>query len=354
MIGLIPEPPFDPRSWSGSSAWFFAALKEGGVIDDAYEVALSPAADRVQKLRAFAPSLPKWRAKYHASIPRFEALSRRARELGNGGSTLQVGAWFRGRDYSYHDGNSAMWYRHYGGLLGDRAVARHLSFEREVYDGMRGILVMSAWLADSFLRDFGQKSEKVHVVGAGVNLPTPPVIERSWETPRFMIVGRDFARKGGQFLLEAFKQVRREVPDAELVIVGPDLNLEMPGVSCPGLLSKANPEHQQRLDKLFRQATCMVLPSIYEPFGISLTEGMIYGLPCVTVDRCAMPEIVQHGKTGLVARPGDAASLAAAMIEIAKNPVQGKEFGAAGRARALSNYTWRAVAEKIGDITHDK
>jgi glycosyltransferase involved in cell wall biosynthesis len=358
-IGLIPEPPHDPRSWSGSALPFFRALTSAGAISQAREVALGPVRQRLEQLRAFSLPVEKWKALFHASVGRFDALSSCAAALAAGADTIQVGAWFQvrtpGRHFSYHDGNAAMWHRHYGrGSLSEKQVARHLAWERSVYDSMRGIFVMSSWLADSFVRDFHQPASKVHVVGAGVNLDTPEEIRRDWSVPRFLMVGRDFKRKGGDYLLEAFRKVRREVPAAELVLVGPTLSIEEPGVTCTGLLSKANPLEQAELDRLFRSATAVVLPSIYEPFGISLTEGMIYGLPCVTVNRCALPEIVQHGRTGLVAEPESADSLAAAMIELARNPAQCAQFGAAGRVRAIENFTWPAVAAKIKSVMDRK
>jgi glycosyltransferase involved in cell wall biosynthesis len=94
-----------------------------------------------------------------------------------------------------------------------------------------------------------------------------------------------------------------------------------------------------------------VLASIYEPFGISLCEAMIYGLPCVTVDRCAMQEIVLDGETGVVARAEDSRSLADSMLEIARHPNEARCMGMAGRERALSNFTWDAVARKIIRVT---
>ena len=110
--------------------------------------------------------------------------------------------------------------------------------------------------------------------------------------------------------------------------MGPDLSINEPGVVCAGFLSKSDTVGFARLHNLFTTATAIVLPSVYEPFGISLTEGMAYGLPCIATDRCAMPEIVQHGETGLVVPVADVFSLAKAMLELAKNPVAAAAMGA--------------------------
>lgn len=340
MLGLIPEPPFHPRSWSGSSAPFFSALKV-----DAREVR---AAQWPQKLKALAIPVSRWRARYHASVPRFEALTRAAGRVistHRPNSVLQIGAWFSSGAvadvpcHSYHDGNAAQWYRHYGrGLLSERERQRHLDWERSVYERMTRIFVMSEWLAKSFVDDFGIPRERLCVVGAGINMPFPPAVKRDFSKARFLFVGRDFERKGGRYLLDAFARVRREI-DAELIIAGPEPREAVEGVRWVGFLSKA------ALAPLFAQATCMILPSIYEPFGISLCEGMAWGLPCVTVDRCAMPEIV--GGCGVVACAEDASDLARAMLEIASDPEKSSAYGAAARARCAREFTWDAVAQKI-------
>jgi starch synthase len=93
-----------------------------------------------------------------------------------------------------------------------------------------------------------------------------------------------------------------------------------------------------------------VLPSIYEPFGISLIEGMAYGLPCIAADRCAMPEIVRHRENGLVVAAEDSNALARAMLEIAQSPSTAASMGALGRQRAEQEFTWAAVSENIQHI----
>jgi glycosyltransferase involved in cell wall biosynthesis len=213
---------------------------------------------------------------------------------------------------------------------------------------MSGIFVMSQWLANSFIGDFGVPEHKVYVVGAGINFELlPELIDRDFSTARFLLIGRDFARKGGKYLLEAFRIVRRVVPSAELTIVGPEPGAAEPGVHYAGFLRKSDPADLHKLNEIIRSSTVMVLPSVYEPFGISLLEGMAYGMPCIAVDRCALPEIVVNEDTGRIAKPQDSESLATAMIDLARNPDIAKRMGERGRQRVEEHFTWDAVARKI-------
>lgn len=365
LLGLIPEPPFHPRSWSGSSANFFGALRDAGLLADAENVQLNRTRERVEMLRKLSWPLERWKERYRASVPRFRALSNIARaeieRFPDITGVMQVGAWFSAASvttlpcFSYHDANAAMGYRNYGrGMLTEPQQRDHLSWENDVYAKLRGIFVMSSWLASSFMTDFGVPANKLNVVGAGINTGALPRLpDRDFSDARFLFVGKDFERKGGPFLLEAFAEVRRLVPRAELTIVGPSLKLDQEGVRCPGFLSNAVPEHVSQLNELFRSATTVVLPSVYEPFGISLLEGMAFGLPCIAADRCAMPEIVQHRKTGLVVTAENVSSLAEAMLELARNPADAESMGRAGRRRVEMDFTWGAVAKKIGVVLTD-
>jgi len=80
---------------------------------------------------------------------------------------------------------------------------------------------------------------------------------------------------------------------------------------------------------------------------------MSFGLPCIATDRCAMPEIVQHRKTGLIVPGEDARALAGAMIELARSPSDAAAMGNAGRRRVEEHFTWTAVARKITGILRD-
>jgi glycosyltransferase involved in cell wall biosynthesis len=365
LLGLIPEPPFHPRSWSGSSANFFGALRAQQALVDAAHVKVAPARERLEQLRVLSWPMERWKEAYHASVPRFRALTQNARtEIGRFGDLsgiLQVGAWFSAGAvtslpcFSYHDANAALGYRHYGrGLLSDVRMRQHLQWESSVYAQLRGMFVMSSWLAASFNTDYGVPLKKLHVVGAGINvgkLPEVPV--RDFSQARFLYVGKDFVRKGGPYLLQAFAEVRKQVPHAELGIVGPSLQLEQPGVTCHGFLSLAVPADVARLHDLFRSATAVVLPSVFEPFGISLLEGMAFGVPCIATNRCAMPEIVRHRESGLIVAAEDPASLAAAMVELARNPSDAAAMGRIGRRRVEADFTWDAVARKITRVLSD-
>lgn len=92
------------------------------------------------------------------------------------------------------------------------------------------------------------------------------------------------------------------------------------------------------------RATCAVLPSTQENFGLALAEAMAAGVPCIGSDAGGIPDVIHHGETGLLFPEGDWAALAVCLIEIHRNPKQAEAMSRAGRKDALDRFTIDAVA----------
>jgi glycosyltransferase involved in cell wall biosynthesis len=91
-------------------------------------------------------------------------------------------------------------------------------------------------------------------------------------------------------------------------------------------------------------ADIFVFHSFYETFGMVLAEAMSAGKAVVSVDSTAIPEVVEHGRHGLLVPPGDPAAMAAAIRRLIDDPAMRAAFGAAGRARVEREFNWDNVA----------
>jgi len=87
-----------------------------------------------------------------------------------------------------------------------------------------------------------------------------------------------------------------------------------------------------------------VCPSVYEPLGIVNLEAMACSTAVVASRVGGIPEVVSGGETGLLVPPDDPASLADAMNALLRDPGRADAFGRAGRARAVEEFSWDAVA----------
>lgn len=200
----------------------------------------------------------------------------------------------------------------------------------------------SDWAASSIRAQYGIDSAKVKVVGVGRNRDIP-VQGRAWDRPTFLIVASSWERKNGPRVLSAFEQVRQHHPDARLHVVGRHPRIDAPGVEPHGFLSLNDAAQKARLDELFAQATCFVMPSLHEPLGISYAEAGAAGIPSIGTERGGAREVIGPG--GTVVDPFDLRQLIDAMEGFAD-----PSHAAAVGQRALAHsqlYTWPRVAKRI-------
>jgi len=164
-----------------------------------------------------------------------------------------------------------------------------------------------------------------------------------------------FPRKGIRFLIEAAAQLAPRFPDLKVVIAGD-------GFERPELLRLAETlgisERVQflgwvpntELPPYYRAAAVSVIPSLEEGFGIPAAEAMGCQTAVVASDAGGLPEVVEHGVTGLIVPRGDSSALAAAIGALLADPAKRNQMGRAGRERALRLFDWDRTAEQLERI----
>ena len=214
-----------------------------------------------------------------------------------------------------------------------------------IYAEARRCAVASHWAAGSLFDDYGLGADCVAVVGLGANhwMAGRPSA-RHWDSPHFLFIGIDWERKGGPGLLRAYARLRAVRPDAVLDLVGGHPPLELPGVRTHGVVSQASPEGRRLIAELFAQASCLVMPSTVEPFGIVHVEAASAGIPSIA-SSVGGPRDVIGEDGGILVEPGEEEALYQAMLRLCE-PEQAQRMGqvAAERARL---YTWQAVSERL-------
>lgn len=366
ILGIIDEDPFDSRTWSGSSFYFFNSLKSKNAL---YTAISATPTDRIQllyKALSFNYNLKKWKFRYHLNTGLFNQMTKVAEtkinslNQDNFDVILQVGAWYNLTDYynktfaSYHDGNLATRLSSPYGYpnIRKKYIQQTFDYEKKLYEKMNYIFPMSKWLARSFVNDFKIDDTKVIPVGAGINLPRiMNPAHKDPDKPKILFVGKDFERKGGRILVDAFREVKKEIRNAELIIAGPENVPGLPdGARCEGFISKNTEEGLDKLLTLYSEASIFALPSLYEPFGIAFAEAMAHKLPCIGTNNCAMPEIIDDGINGFIVKPNENKSLARKIIALLHDHEYRESMGNAAYNKYYSNYRWEIVTEKILNV----
>jgi glycosyltransferase involved in cell wall biosynthesis len=173
------------------------------------------------------------------------------------------------------------------------------------------------------------------------------------ETPLLGFVGRLDAEKGPDQFLQAAQVIHGEVPQARFVMVGTGHQYDKMqalavGLGLEGCVHFAGlwPDTSQvypGLDMLLQTSRIEGLP-------LSLLEGMACGLPVVAIGVGGVPEIVEEGRTGLLAGPGDWRGVGQRAVDLLEHPARMQEMGEAGRRRAETQFDLRVTVHQTIDL----
>jgi glycosyltransferase involved in cell wall biosynthesis len=228
----------------------------------------------------------------------------------------------------------------------------------------RAIACYSTAAARAQQRLWPHRSTIVIPAGASpvVDGASRPPLELPGGAPVVGIVGRLQAWKGQDRLLRAQALLRRRGHPLHLVIVGGDSYGLSPeyAASLPKLIAELGLEGSVTLTgevadamPFIEQMDVLVNASDPEPFGIVLLEAMAAGVPVVAVDSGGPPDIVEHERTGMLARSGDPDDLASALEPLLGSRERRRALGEAGRERFMRDYTDEAVRTRFFTALED-
>ena len=224
-------------------------------------------------------------------------------------------------------------------------LKKRLFLEKLVLGNAELIFSTSENTRRSLIEHYGVDPQKVVTTGYGLNLDDLKVFNKEYDGKTILFIGMDFERKGGFVLLEAFKKVREEIPQARLIIIGP--NKDIYRIEGEGVESLGNISDRNMIEKFYEEASLFVMPSLCEPFGLVFLEAMSYKIPCIAANRDAMPEIIKDGKNGFLVPPGDSQALADRIIVLLKDKVYMKRLGDNARDFVEKNFLWKKVVSRI-------
>lgn len=214
----------------------------------------------------------------------------------------------------------------------------------------------------SYLIHYGAPSHKVFQRCQAAALPHGYSMEHSLQqrialapsadTPRFLYVGRLSPEKSLDVLLKAFVQVRQALPAAKLVLVGSGQQRQeladlSSSLGLDDVVLFAGSMDTAALAIEYAKASCLVLPSFSEPWGLVVNEALSYGCPVVVSHRCGcVPELVEGKPTGFVFEAGNVDELASKLVAV---PATFANVEATARSclDLISRFSPEAAADEI-------
>ncbi|AOT04554.1 glycogen synthase [Arthrobacter sp. U41] len=254
--------------------------------------------------------------------------------------------------------------------------------EKTAYEAAAAIIAVSEGMRQDILRSYPDVDPaKVKVVHNGIdvslwNRDEGEDVVRALgidpELPSVVFVGRNTRQKGVPYLLRAAAKLPADV---QLVLClgaadTPELAaetarlIEQLQTQRSGVIVVERMLPRNELIQVLSHATAFACPSIYEPLGIVNLEAMACGAAVVASATGGIPEVVQHGETGLLVdieqvtdgtgTPLDpekfVTEFAAALTEVVSDPARARAMGQAGRRRAEEHFSWESITETTLEV----
>jgi glycosyltransferase involved in cell wall biosynthesis len=250
---------------------------------------------------------------------------------------------------------------HGGDLYGLRGRAL-TALKRRIAAGAAGMTVVSSAMRDE-ARRLGLHPARLEVIPMGVDLRERFVPDTSVtrDPDRLLFVGRLVPKKGLRHLLEALPAVRRVRPGVALDIVGygpdePALRALATHLGLDGAVRFLGAREQKDLPGLYRRAALFVAPFVREASGdqeglpVALMEAVACGCPVLAGDVRGIEDLLGPEKGAATVPAGDAARLAARMLELLADPAAAAASAARIRAHAGDRFDWTRIAGAYGDF----
>lgn len=171
-----------------------------------------------------------------------------------------------------------------------------------------------------------------------------------------LFVGRLVPQKSLPILLNALQKAVKTCPDLHLILVGNgaehnSLQTLAAELGIREFVTFAG--NQSNVGLYLNAADIFVLPSETEGMSNALMEGMSAGLPCLATPVGATPNMLGHGKYGMLVPVGDVTAWANALIKLARDPALRAELGTAARQHILAEYDFSVIGARYASLYQD-
>lgn len=227
-----------------------------------------------------------------------------------------------------------------------------LGMQKKVVKRLRHVVTVSECSRADIAAAFGVKKQDIGLVYNGIDTSEftllPGVRRQSFRI--MTTASADQPLKGLRYLLEAISELIPLYPELHLLVIGrlrPDgptdklikkLKLESAVRFVSNLETREIVGH-------YAEATMAVIPSLYEGFGLPAGEAMACGVPVISSDGGALPEVV--GNAGILVAAGDSPALREAIVELLEDPKKRRRLGQLGRERIREKFCWNVAAKQM-------
>jgi glycosyltransferase involved in cell wall biosynthesis len=216
------------------------------------------------------------------------------------------------------------------------------------------IIVPTNYTKNSILHETSLHENKIIVIPCGSKMPIPKHMKGT-KDQNIVCISRMEKGKGQDILAVSFSRVLKKYPKSRLQFIGEGDFLPIVQAKVHALGIHKNVDFLgfvPNVKKYLESAVICVFPSVWplEGFGVVMIEAMAYGKPVVAFNRGPAHEILEHEKTGLLAKEGDVSELAKKIEMLLGSEQKRKTIGNEAQKVFREKYTIKSVAKKYMKI----
>jgi glycosyltransferase involved in cell wall biosynthesis len=206
--------------------------------------------------------------------------------------------------------------------------------------------------------DMGISGDKITIISPAVDYTNKEFKEKDLNDPaNILYLGYLTPRKGLIYLLRALSELKDY--DWELFIGGDEKSHPDYVSNCKKFAKSSGIEDRvnflghidrPQINELFRNADIFILPSSHESYGMVIKEASSFGVPIITTDVGAIPEIVKHEESALLIPPKDHTAISKAIIHLLEDDKLRKKIAKGGFNSVDFSYNWDVAGEKFYNL----
>lgn len=261
--------------------------------------------------------------------------------------------YFTYQDMTYHAGLVVKkWKKKYpfiyqaagNDVLSEAEIHRRENLQHDEYQHANAVFYMGRWVKDIMSEYHSDVAPKMYHIGGGTNIDVNRIDLSRKTGNKFLFIGRDFERKAGDLVIEAFKILKQQyMPNAELHMAGCQ-----PQEATEGIVYYGDVDYN-KVSELLNKCDVFCMPSRFEAYGLVFVESLIYGLPCIGRRFFEMPHFIEDGKDGALIENENPNIFAEKMYDV----ISDKEMIAGIQSRQaeyIEKYSWDSVAKRAKTV----
>ncbi len=240
--------------------------------------------------------------------------------------------------------------------------------EIRVFKSVNGLTLTTKLQMEKLNKLYNYYADNIYIISPGVDIhrfhpikldKNKKQIKTNLQDKYILCLSRIDTNKGHDLLLNAFDIVRKEIDDVYLVIGGGSPNPKQREINVFNKINSITKEKcmeekvkivgyipDELLVTYYQQSQLFVLPSIFEPFGMTATEAMACGKTVVASKFGGIKNVITNGENGLLVDPVNPKEFANAIIKLLKDEKLNKQIGQNACDNINKNYSWQAIANK--------